>query len=622
MKYGQDVGISSIVITMEKYRKGHNKYMKSKLANHFKYRWQDYCSFILMIIIIFAMMYHLMGLKDFNMYIPMNYYGGDDMSNLVNAKQFTEQFWNLTADRLGAPYTVQYYDFTSSMMHNSGLVVMKLFAMITGDAAAAMNLTYLSIFFMAGIISYFVMRNMKINCWITCFASAVFALSPYMLYRNIGHIVLTECYFVPLSILICMWIYERDDVLVPDRDFFKRKINYVVLFFAFLIANNGIAYYPFFTCFMFMVTAVSKFLKTGKVRQGLRGVIATVMVCFFVVLTIVPGKIYTMVNGTNAAAIERSGFEQAELYGLKISQMFMPVNGHGVYDKYIDIYNETAFLVNENSTAYLGILGMIGFIVLMLCLFTRKDSTLSKRLGYLSELNITMVLLGTIGGIGAMFAFFVSPMLRGYNRISIFIEYASILGVAIWADSIVNKIIEKHKKNGSFIRKYLSEYVLYAVFGLICVFSIWEGCPNLATPDYESIEAEYTSDREFVKSIEASVDAGSMIYQLPYHEYPEGGPVNDMWDYHLYVGYVHSDTLRWSYGSVKGRSEDAWNKAVSEMDYDSMVSYLKEQGFAGIYVDRRAYTEEEFAELKTGLEKAAASVFTSSSNGNLYFIKF
>lgn len=596
--------------------------MKDKLAKHFKDRWQYYCSFLLMIIIIFGMMYHLMGLKDFELDIPMSYFGGDDMGVLVNAKQFTEQFWNMTSDRLGAPYTVQYYDFTSSMMHNVGLAVMKVFAVITGNAAAAMNLTYLSIFFIAGIISYFVMRNIKINCWIASLASSVFALSPYMLYRNIGHIVLTECYFVPLSILICLWIYERDDVLVLDKNFFKRKINYVVLFFTFLIANNGIAYYPFFTCFIFMVTAVSKFIKTGKIKQGLRGVIATVMVCFFVVLSILPGKIYTMVNGTNAAAIDRSGFEQAEQYGLKIAQLFMPVNGHGIYDKNIDMYNETAFLVNENSTAYLGILGMIGFIALVLCLFTKKDSALSKRLGYLSELNITMVLLGTIGGIGAMFAFFVSPMLRGYNRISIFIEYASILAMAVLLDAWVGRLKNKCKAATKNVGRQIALYGAYVVFGLVCVFSIWEGCPNLATPDYAAIREEYTSDDEFVKSIEASVPAGSMIYQLPYHEYPEYGPVNDMWDYHLYVGYVHSDTLRWSYGSIKGRSEDAWNKSVSEMSYGNMVSYLKEQGFAGIYVDKRAYLDDEFAELKNGLESAAGASFTSSANGNLWFVKF
>ena len=594
--------------------------MKEKLSKHFKDRWQDYCSFLLMILIIYGMLYYLLDLKNFKLNIPLIYEGGDDMGVLVNAKQFTEQFWNMTCNRLGAPYTVQYYDFTASMMHNVGLAVMKLFAMITGNAAATMNLEYLSIFFTAGVISYFVMRNININCWVSSFASSVFALSPYMLYRNVGHIVLTECYFVPLSILICLWIYERDDVLALDKNFFKRKINYVVLFFTFLIANNGIAYYPFFTCFIFMVTAVSKLIKTGKIKQGMRAVIATVMVCFFVILSLIPGRIYTMINGANTIAVERSSFEESELYGLKIAQMFMPVNGHGIYTKYIDMYNETAFLVTENSSAYLGVIGMIGFIALLICLFLNKDNKTNKRLGYLSELNITMVLLGTIGGIGSMFAFFVTPLLRGYNRVSIFIEYACILAIAILVDLLIKKI--KDMNCSKIALKRIAIYGTYVVFLVVCIFSIWEGYPGFATPDYASIEEEYTSDDEFVKSIESSVPAGSMIYQLPYHEYPEYGPVNDMWDYHLYVGFVHSDTLRWSYGSIKGRSEDAWNKSVSEMSYGNMVSYLKEQGFAGIYVDKRAYLDDEFAELKNGLESATGASFTSSANGNLWFVKF
>lgn len=595
--------------------------MKQKLVSYFKEKWQDYASFILMIIIIFGMMYHLMELSNCELNIPLFYMGGDDMGVIVNAKQFTEQFWNLTCDRLGAPYTIQYYDFTSSMMHNSGLFIMKIFAVITKDAAVAMNLTYLSIFFIAGIISYFVMRNIKINRWVASLSSAVFALSPYMLFRNIGHIVLTECYFVPLSIFLCIWIYERDDVLTLDKDFFKRKINYVALFFTFLIANNGIAYYPFFTCFILMVTAVSKLAKTGKIKQGLRGVVAVIMVCFFVVLSILPGKIYNIMNGSNAAAVDRSGFEQTELYGLKIAQLFMPLNGHGWYDKYIDIYNENAFLVTENSSAYLGILGMIGFIVLMFCLFTKRDSLLKKRLACLSELNISMVLLGTIGGLGSMFAFFVSPMLRAYNRISIFIEYVSILAVALLVNELI-RVIKDNKKVVSAWAKRISLVLTGCIFGLMCLFSIWEGYPQLATPAYDTNKMNYISDKNFVENIENSVEAGSMIYQLPYHEYPEYGPVNDMWDYHLYIGYLHSKTLKWSYGSIKGRDEDKWNKNVGSMPIDKMVSYLKEQGFAGIYIDRRAYEEEELTTLEGSLKQILNEEPMISDNENLSFFKF
>ena len=64
--------------------------MKLKITQHFQKRWQDYASFLLMLVIIFAMMYHLMGLNQFKPDVPMSYYGGDDMGVIVNAKMFTE----------------------------------------------------------------------------------------------------------------------------------------------------------------------------------------------------------------------------------------------------------------------------------------------------------------------------------------------------------------------------------------------------------------------------------------------------------------------------------------------------------------------------------------------------
>ena len=66
-----------------------------------------------------------------------------------------------------------------------------------------------------------------------------------------------------------------------------------------------------------------------------------------------------------------------------------------------------------------------------------------------------MVLLGTIGGLGSMFAFFVSPMLRAYNRISIFIEYVSILAVALLVNELI-RVIKDNKKVVSAWAKRIS----------------------------------------------------------------------------------------------------------------------------------------------------------------------
>lgn len=591
--------------------------MKQKIISHFKRNWQEYASIVLMLLIITAGLCYFFNLPAFDFAYPIAYSGGDDMGMLVDAKMFSEQGWVLTTDRLGAPNGTQMYDFSSNLLHNAGLIIMKFFVFITGNAMTGFNLTYLSIFIIAGVVSYIVMRQIGINCWISSLTSAVYGLSPYMLARGVGHMVLVEAYFIPLSLLLCFWIMERDDVFRLEKGFFKKPVNYAVIVMALLIANNGIAYYPYFTCFILLVTGVSKWIKSKKASGFLKSVSMTALICLFLVLSLLPAKIYTMQHGANALAISRAGFVETEMYGLKLIMLFMPRNGHGIdlFNRAIAMYDSNTTYLNENITEYLGIIAIIGFFILMLSLFINRDSLVKKRLGMLSELNIMLVLLGTTSGLGTMIAFLITDKIRGYNRISIFIEYVCILGVAVLIGSIADRI-KDNKKNVLYI-------IITASTGAVCLLSIWEGGGQpVSAETYAEINNTYDSDEKFVSSIEDSVEEGAMIYQLPYHEYPEGESQNEMWDYHLFTGYLHSDKLRWSYGSIKGREEDNWNKNISEMESREMVSELKKQEFAGIYIDRRAYTSQELETLEKELEKETGNKPVISDNGCLSFFKF
>ena len=157
---------------------------------------------------------------------------------------------------------------------------------------------------------------------------------------------------------------------------------------------------------------------------------------------------------------------------------------------------------------------------------------------------------------------------------------------------------------------------------MIMIGSAFEAFPEGYVPDYEGNYASYTSDDKFVSGIESMVEEGAMIYQLPYHKYPEGESVNNMGDYQLFAGFIHSDKLRFSYGSVKGRQGDEWNESVSKMDYPDMADELKKTGFAGIYIDRTAYVETEWKALEQELSDITGSTPYVSENGCLSFIKF
>lgn len=590
--------------------------MLDSVKNHFGRCWKEYASAAAVLLLITMVLVWGYGLWEKDLTYPLQYEGGDDMSMLVDAKLLQQQTWTFTTDRLGAPNGITFTDFSANLLNNVGKVILKIFVMITQNIALAANLTYLSAFLFAGLISYFVMRDLHISNWIAVLTSAAFGCAPYLVLRGISHIVLTECYFVPLSILLCIWVYERDDILCMNKQFFKNPRNYLAVFFTLLIANNGIAYYPFFTCYLLIVTAISKAAKTKKWKYGAKAGILIVCICVFLVLSLLPGKIYSWQYGSNKNAIERN-FAETELYGLKIIQLFLPAQSHGseFLENLLDNYNETTWFLNENSTAYIGLIGIVGFVILMLVLFMKKNSKTTERLGFLSELNLMMVLLGTSSGFGTMFAFLISPMLRAYTRISIFICYVCILAFALAADSFYQKCMQ-NKKQKRIAYAFAGGVTLFALFG------IWEGFPTIYVFDDEEIVVEYSSDRDFVAQIEGMVEEGAKIYQLPYHLYPEGGFEYQMMDYDLYTGFIHSDTLKWSYASVKGRAGDEWNYNISQLPLADMVAQLKQEDFSGIYIDRRAYEEEAYQELERSLADITGHTAIVSDNGNLSFFKF
>lgn len=94
-----------------------------------------------------------------------------------------------------------------------------------------------------------------------------------------------------------------------------------------------------------------------------------------------------------------------------------------------------------------------------------------------------------------------------------------------------------------------------------------------------------------------------MIFQLPNVVYPEQGMKERMGDYSHFIGYLYSDTLKWSYGAMKGREGSRLLEEISSKDTAEMIHSMKEAGFGGIYIDRWGYKEEEIVRLEKEIEK-------------------
>src|SRR5262249_43974583 len=95
-----------------------------------------------------------------------------------------------------------------------------------------------------------------------------------------------------------------------------------------------------------------------------------------------------------------------------------------------------------------------------------------------------------------------------------------------------------------------------------------------------------------VRRVEAMLPPGAMVFQLPQTGFPEEPAVGRMEpDDHLRL-YLHSRSLHWSFGAMKGRYAAHWQASVAGLPPAEFARLLALAGFAGITVDRRGYNDD------------------------------
>jgi phosphoglycerol transferase len=300
-----------------------------------------------------------------------------------------------------------------------------------------------------------------------------------------------------------------------------------------------------------------------------------------------PNIIYQYTHGKTETA-QRAPVE-AELYGLKLAQLVLPLTGHriGSWRRIKDEYNR-APLVNENDDSALGLIGSIGFLTLLgLLVYSafdlgrREDKSTLNLLAHLSILNLSALLLGTIGGFGAIFNLLVSPQIRGYNRISVYIAFFSFFAVALTLERARHRFFQSRG-----LRLALPLLII-----ILTILGLLDQSSSRLVPDYAGVKHVFEIDADFVQRIESSVPAGAMIFQLPVKRFPETIPIERVYDYDLFKGYIHSKQLRWSYGAMRGRLGDFWQAWVVTHPIPELVEIIALANFDGIYIDRFGYAD-------------------------------
>lgn len=546
-------------------------------------RWRDLARallpYLVVVAVCVAITTSLYRVWKIDLSIPFNV-DGDAYVHQMLVKNLVESGHFYVNPRLGAPGEQQLYDFP--FPNWTHVIIWEILRLFTHNYGVVLNLYFLLSYPLSAITALYALRRFGISTGFSAAGAVLFAFLPFHTMRGESHLTWTAFWAVPMACMVVIWVATGTPLFgfqlprLAPRSYVTRD-GVIALVSCVLIGWDN-PYYAFFTASLLPVAGLLGQFRNRHRRAWLAGVLMCATVAAAEVTVLLPNMLYFHQHGRPETA--RRAPAESETGGLTMIQLLAPISGHRIraVAHARSYYESHAILVNENNTASLGTLGTVGFLISLASFFRKRCPVLLYSLGIC---NLWTFLLGTIGGLGAIFAFVISPQLRSYNRVSVFIGFFSI-AACVYA---VDLLVPGHRSRAWTIASFALIPTILVVIGVL------DQIPRHLMYTHASVERTYKEEASFVARIEASLPPGSMVLELPYASFPEGADVNQMDAYKPLMPYLRSKSLRWSYGAMKFRRTDRSLAAISAKPPDQMLAAARSAGFAGIYIDRLGYAD-------------------------------
>jgi hypothetical protein len=490
--------------------------------------------------------------------------------------------------RLGAPFGQELYDYATGA-DRLNLWLIKALGVFSSDPVVVMNLFYVLTFPLTALAAYLCLRLLRISRGPSAAVAVLFALLPYHFLRGASHLFLSAYFSVPLGAYLVLCLFMGRSVF-PRRTSASGLRRYatphtlLALVFCVIVGSAGV-YYTAFTLALLPVATAVAFVTWRRRESLVTGAVLMAVIGATLFLNLLPTILYQHEHGKPDPTFARKPIE-SELLALKPVELVLPIDGHRIdalAQRKQNYFLATPF--KSERTQSLGLVGTIGIVWLIAVALLsmvrprRRESDDLERAAAASTL--TAILVGTIGGVSLLVGYWVAPEFRAWNRISVLIAFFALATVAVLLE-----------RAGERLRRRALGAPLYAaLLAAVVAFGVVDQTSDAYVPQYQQARVEFRNDRDFVREIESQLSPGAMVFQLPYHPFPEAPLTGRMADYDLLVGYTHSDGLRWSYGAIKGRSGD-WAEELAHAPAEVILPAIAASGFEGIYVDRHGYPRE------------------------------
>jgi hypothetical protein len=591
----------------------------------------------------------VLRLGEAHLSLPWSYAGGGDTKfYLLVIKGILDHGWFQHNPSLGAPFGLQLYDFPQGA-DNLNLLMVKALGLFSSNPAWVLNVFFLLTFPLTAVSACLALRALGASMGAAVVCATIFALLPYHFYRAESQVLLSAYYSVPLGALLFLRLWQGPGLFArrgrseggvgetghpphhpaetAEGSHSRRRrsggsapIAYatgwvsprslLTVAICVVIGSAGLYYAVFALVLLLGGSVVAAFAHRGR-QTVISGLLCALAIVVMLAINLAPSLSYQSAHGKNTA-IARTPL-QSDQFGLRLSDLLLPVQ----QDRLPFLSDVNQRYTEATSTGYceqcfenLGTVGSLGF--LSLCLLALVSivgvaGAFAVRAVYrAAALGVALSFaVATIGGISSLLAFFVTSDIRGWNRMSLFIAFFSLLTVALLLDAGARRLAARRPGAGGRV-------LAGALLAGVLVLGAVDETSSYFVPNYEKDAREWRSDTTFVRQIETRMPRDAAIFELPYVPFPEGyGSIstsvsvpNTTFDttYELGRGYIHSKGLRWSYGAIKGRAAD-WQGQLAVKPLYLSLTAAAEDGFQGLWVDPHGYSTKLRKRLAPLLEK-------------------
>jgi hypothetical protein len=495
---------------------------------------------------------------------------------------------------LGAPFGADWNTYVRQQLFwLAGGVLVRALGLF-----AATNLLVLLAAVLAALSFYATSRYFRARPEWALAGALAFALSPYLFYRSLTHITLAFFWPIPLAILVVTWSFGRRALPLRSRRFAAAAAVTAAT------ALSNIYYAGLIAQFLVLASLAQTFRTQRFEPRRALAPVALLAVLLAVVLADNSSSIASVRRGEPQEAVARP-YGNLERYALKPIELLLPLGNPGLapWARLGASYSRGAIYRGEMGAAYLGLAGVGSLVWLaaasaMACLRRGVVPAAFLAVAWILADSVVGGLNGVLGTLGLVF-------FRATSRYSIWI----LALVLLWSVGRVSR--------NRFAGRRWAWLAALAAAGLVLADQL---PPRRSAAEIAGAASAVASDATLVRSLEAALPAGAMLFQLPVLDFPEGARIGRVADYEHLRPYLHASRLRFSYGSEKGRPSVAWQHRAEALEPEALAAALERIGFSGLLVDRKGY-EDGGSELRARLAASGRPEAWPSPDGDFLFVK-